>query len=189
MQVTLTLPDARFVAGDIVRISNIANEKYIDVLIVRHNSEGVWHVTNGKPYLHTENACYAVHTMQGSYHDDIKCTPDLASGKYVVMESIRIEGGEKIGHNDEAKDYYLSLAYQKEAMRFEAKSYEEVKARALLSRLAQGEVMSASDDMGGVIYMCSHCVPNEEYEHDAGKHESDCPIMLARKMLEIRANK
>jgi len=66
---------------------------------------------------------------------------------------------------------------------------ENEQLRTLLSRLAQGEVMSASDDMGGVIYMCSHCVPNEEYEHDAGKHESDCPIMLARKMLEIRANK
>ena len=51
---------------------------------------------------------------------------------------------------------------------------ENEQLRALMTRLAQGGVISYGDSIGDPVYFCSHCDPG------SNEHEPACPILQAR---------
>jgi len=51
---------------------------------------------------------------------------------------------------------------------------ENEQLRALMTRLAQGGVISYGDSIGDPVYFCSHCDPG------SNEHEPACPILQAK---------
>jgi len=99
MDVTLTLPDAKFQPGDIVKLPNKANEFAVFVCIERRVAHGDFRIANDRPQVEVGNDAYHITIQDGSVFNTANAKEDeiIRPGTFLVMDRSEVDAqGEKI---------------------------------------------------------------------------------------------